>query len=165
VLGNRVWSEVSSVVSFSAVPYRLCCLRCFPVPIRIIVGFRFRLDWRLLAFHFVCCVTLTLYSSSSIFAILIHSSTFYVHGRHSYRGAPRRDVFIPLITQMGGRCLYRRNAHINIFQQIKLHGPSPRANYTDRATAACRRSDCQLLRIEGATWTAWRIPSAVFSVF
>jgi hypothetical protein len=37
---------------------------------------------------------------------------------------------------------------------IKLHGLSPRANYTDRATAACRRSDCQLLRIEGATWSA-----------
>jgi hypothetical protein len=36
----------------------------------------------------------------------------------------------------------------------KLHGLSPRANYTDRATAACRRSDCQLLRIEGATWSA-----------
>jgi hypothetical protein len=33
----------------------------------------------------------------------------------------------------------------------KLHGLSPRANYTDRATAACQRSDCQLLRIEGAT--------------
>jgi hypothetical protein len=29
----------------------------------------------------------------------------------------------------------------------KLHGLSPKANYTDRATAACRRSDCQLLRI------------------
>jgi hypothetical protein len=36
----------------------------------------------------------------------------------------------------------------------KLHNLSPRANYTDRATAACRRSDCQLLRIEGATWSA-----------
>jgi hypothetical protein len=36
----------------------------------------------------------------------------------------------------------------------ELHGPSPRANYTDRATAACRRSDCQLLRIKGATWSA-----------
>jgi hypothetical protein len=32
---------------------------------------------------------------------------------------------------------------------IELHGLSPRANYTDRATTACRRSDCQLLRIEG----------------
>jgi hypothetical protein len=29
---------------------------------------------------------------------------------------------------------------------------------------ACRRNDCQLLRIEGATWSAWRIPTAVFSV-
>jgi hypothetical protein len=46
----------------------------------------------------------------------------------------------------------------------KLHGLSPRANYTDRATAACRRSDCQLLRIKGATWSARRIPTAVFSV-
>jgi hypothetical protein len=31
--------------------------------------------------------------------------------------------------------------------KTKLHGLSPRANYTDRATAACRRSYCQLLRI------------------
>jgi hypothetical protein len=46
----------------------------------------------------------------------------------------------------------------------KLHGLSPRANYTDRAIAACRRNDCKLLRIEGATWSAWRIPTAVFSV-
>jgi hypothetical protein len=36
----------------------------------------------------------------------------------------------------------------------KLNGLSPRANYTDRATGACRRSDCQLLRIKGATWSA-----------
>jgi hypothetical protein len=34
------------------------------------------------------------------------------------------------------------------------HKLNPRANYTDQATAACRRSDCQLLRIEGATWSA-----------
>jgi hypothetical protein len=47
----------------------------------------------------------------------------------------------------------------------KLYGLSPRANYTDRATATCRQSDCQLVRIEGATWSAWRIPMAVFSVF
>jgi hypothetical protein len=51
---------------------------------------------------------------------------------------------------------------LNVF---KLHGPSPQANYTDRATAAFRRSNCQLLRIKGATWLAWRIPTAVFSVF
>jgi hypothetical protein len=34
---------------------------------------------------------------------------------------------------------------VNVTQRkTKLHGLSPRANYTDRATAACRRSDCQL---------------------
>jgi hypothetical protein len=38
--------------------------------------------------------------------------------------------------------------------KTKLHGLSPRENYTDRATAACGRSDCQLLWIEGATWSA-----------
>jgi hypothetical protein len=31
----------------------------------------------------------------------------------------------------------------------KLHGLSPRANYTDRATAASRRSDCQLFADKG----------------
>jgi hypothetical protein len=36
----------------------------------------------------------------------------------------------------------------------KLHGLSPRANYTYRATATCRRSDCQLLLIKGAMWAA-----------
>jgi hypothetical protein len=38
--------------------------------------------------------------------------------------------------------------------KTKLHGRSPQANYTDRATAACRRSYCQLVRKEGATWSA-----------
>jgi hypothetical protein len=36
-------------------------------------------------------------------------------------------------------------------QGKQLHGLSPRANYTDRATTDCWRSDCQLLRIEGGT--------------
>jgi hypothetical protein len=34
-------------------------------------------------------------------------------------------------------------------KKTKLHGLSPRANYTDRVAAACQRSDCQLLRIRG----------------
>jgi hypothetical protein len=39
--------------------------------------------------------------------------------------------------------------HINK-QTNKLHGLSPRANYnTDRATAACRRSDCQRFADKG----------------
>jgi hypothetical protein len=44
--------------------------------------------------------------------------------------------------------------HNSQTKKKKLHGPSPRANYTDRATTACRRSDCRLVRIEGATWSA-----------
>jgi hypothetical protein len=54
---------------------------------------------------------------------------------------------------------------ILIETKTKLHGLSPRPNYTDRATAACRRSDCELLRIKGSMWSAWWIPTAVFSVF
>jgi hypothetical protein len=42
----------------------------------------------------------------------------------------------------------------NHTKKKKFHGLSPRANYTDRATAACRRSACQLLRIDSATWSA-----------
>jgi hypothetical protein len=42
-----------------------------------------------------------------------------------------------------------------------LRGFGPRANYTDRATAACWRSQCQLLRIEGVAWPAQRIPTVV----
>jgi hypothetical protein len=34
-------------------------------------------------------------------------------------------------------------------KKTKLHGLSPRANYTDRATAACRRSDSQLFADKG----------------
>jgi hypothetical protein len=34
-------------------------------------------------------------------------------------------------------------------QTNKLHGLSPRTNYTNRATAACRRSDCQLFADKG----------------
>jgi hypothetical protein len=48
-------------------------------------------------------------------------------------------------------CLQTFISHIK--QKNKLHGQSPRANYTDRATAACRRSDCQLLRIKGVSVT------------
>jgi hypothetical protein len=50
--------------------------------------------------------------------------------------------------------IYHRHKPTKKKTETKLHGPSPRANYTDRATAACRRSDYQLVRIEGATWSA-----------
>jgi hypothetical protein len=48
-------------------------------------------------------------------------------------------------------CAVEHKGRTKLWQQKqnKLHGLSPRANYTDRATAACRRSDWQLLRTEG----------------
>jgi hypothetical protein len=46
------------------------------------------------------------------------------------------------------------NSSWETIREKKLHGLNPRVNYIDRATAACRRSDCQLLRIKGATWSA-----------
>jgi hypothetical protein len=77
-----------------------------------------------------------------------------------------------IVCLLHGRFFERvcRSSHILWYpdspqKKEELHGLSPRANYTDRATAACRLSNCQLLRIEGATWSAWRIPIAVFSVF
>jgi hypothetical protein len=36
-----------------------------------------------------------------------------------------------------------------------LRGLSLQANYIGRATAACRRNYCQLLRTKGATWSAY----------
>ena len=45
------------------------------------------------------------------------------------------------------RCVCNNEVKYNEGQ--KLRGLSPRANYTDRAAAAGRRSQCQLLRIEG----------------
>jgi hypothetical protein len=41
----------------------------------------------------------------------------------------------------------RKKSFLRPKLKTKLHGLSPRANYTDRATAACQRSDYQLLRI------------------
>jgi hypothetical protein len=56
--------------------------------------------------------------------------------------------------QLNAVLVHVEKIKINVRIKEKLHGLSPRANYTDRATAACRRSDCQLVRIEGATWSA-----------
>jgi hypothetical protein len=54
----------------------------------------------------------------------------------------------------------------NCFTHVhKLRGLSPRANYTDRATAACWRSYCQLLRTEGATWSVCHVCPLSYLVF
>jgi hypothetical protein len=46
-------------------------------------------------------------------------------------------------------------------KKTKLRGASPQANYTDRATAACRRSFCQLLRIESVARSGQLMPTPV----
>jgi hypothetical protein len=45
--------------------------------------------------------------------------------------------------------------------KTKLSGRSPQAKYTDRATASCRQSYCQPLRVECVAWWAQRIPTFV----
>jgi hypothetical protein len=42
-----------------------------------------------------------------------------------------------------------RKADRHLQLVLKLHGLSLRVNYTDRATSACRRSDCQLFADRG----------------
>jgi hypothetical protein len=49
-------------------------------------------------------------------------------------------------------------------RRIKLRGLSQRAIYTDWVDSGCRRSLCQLLRLEGVAWSKQRIPTAVFSI-
>jgi hypothetical protein len=64
----------------------------------------------------------------------------------------------------GGHCGFTAVLKKQTKKKTKLHGLSPRANYTHRATAACRRSDCQLLLIErvprgqcdGSLWPYFR---------
>jgi hypothetical protein len=53
------------------------------------------------------------------------------------------------------RCPYRETNKLHVWVR-------ERTIPTERPR---RRSDCQLLRIKGATWSAWRIPTTVFSVF
>jgi hypothetical protein len=96
--------------------------------------------------HTSCAVfSRTAYQALYAYGVIRRGPTLYAisheqHAQISSRKMPTLDIILKL-------------------KKTDLHGLSPRANYTDRATAACWRSDCQLLRIEGATWSA-----AVFSV-
>jgi hypothetical protein len=46
-------------------------------------------------------------------------------------------------------------------RKTKFRGLSPLANYSDRATAVCQRSYCELLWVGGVAWSAQRISTAV----
>jgi hypothetical protein len=49
--------------------------------------------------------------------------------------------------------------------KTKLHDLSPRATYTDRETAACRRSDCQLFADRGCHVVSVTDPYGPYSRF
>jgi hypothetical protein len=53
------------------------------------------------------------------------------------------------VTLIKYKAMRQRDMQCNIHYLIILRGLSPRANYTDRATAIYQRSSCQFLRIEG----------------
>jgi hypothetical protein len=88
------------------------------------------------------------------------------HSRHMWRAA--RHVPCQIVTARIQGCtlssVFFYFAHI-LYTKKKLHGLSPRANYTDRATTACREVIANFCGKKVATWSVWRIPTAVFSAF
>jgi hypothetical protein len=75
--------------------------------------------------------------------------------------------FDPATIRLVAQCLHQLRYRVPHFliMYIKKSGFSPPANYADRATAVCRRSWCQLSRIESVAWSAERIPTAVYFGF
>jgi hypothetical protein len=74
--------------------------------------------------------------------------------RGSYAGEETRDFY----PEDGDRICLRSFGKLPDNTTNQLRGFSPRANYTDRATAACRRSWCQLFGLRGVAWSVRRIP-------
>jgi hypothetical protein len=62
-------------------------------------------------------------------------------------------------------CALCKQPVITLYNPVKnkkhLGGLSPQANYTDRATAACWRSYCRLLWVEGVAYSAQWISTAI----
>jgi hypothetical protein len=75
----------------------------------------------------------------------------------------RSDGYVIIITPWKYNCFTATTRYFGFRLWYFLYSVafSPQTNYTERATAACRRIYCQLLRIEGVTWSAQRIPTAV----
>jgi hypothetical protein len=115
-----------------------------PSSIQVLANYSFVLSFFLSLFLPFFLVFICHLSHSQLFLYII--SCFL---RTCYSSAETASLLITIRASL----LYIRYGSI-IKTKTKLHGLSPRANYTDRATAACRRSYCKLLRIEGATWSA-----------
>jgi hypothetical protein len=80
----------------------------------------------------------------------VNSIAFSLYGENKVDG---QDYLLAVHLKKTARSTAVRLIGV-VLEKTKLHGLSPRAKYTDRAAAACRRSDCQLVRIEGTTWSA-----------
>ena len=84
------------------------------------------------------------------------TSTGTTHNTHDRQTSMPTEEFestIPASEQPQTHALGRATS-----LKTKLRGLSPRANYTDRAAAAGRRSKCQLLRVEGCHVVSATIP-------
>jgi hypothetical protein len=119
-----------------------------------------------------CRPRLNVYKAELLVGISVRSSNkldsdrFSLEGEVEVKTSPLKYCLIKHAeTLLRTKDCYTHSLVSRSLKKTKLYGLSPRANYTDRATAACRRSVCQLLLIEGATWSEWRILTAVFSVF
>jgi hypothetical protein len=71
------------------------------------------------------------------------------------------SVIITMISERQSFYIWHRDKLFETYSNTKLGVFSPQANYIDRTTTACRRSQCQLLLIEGVAWSAQRIPTVV----
>jgi hypothetical protein len=72
----------------------------------------------------------------------------------SFKGTQQSRCFPPVICKLK----HQVSKTLYFLKKKKLHGLSPRANYTDRAIAACRRSDCQLFVDRGCLVVSVRDP-------
>jgi hypothetical protein len=90
-----------------------------------------------------CCI-LKPFAFFFLFTALGKRKKYFSPSHYSVE-TPERVKVVLVITCFLCKKIQMRS-FINKTKKEKLHGLSPRVNYTDRATAACRRSDCQLLR-------------------
>jgi hypothetical protein len=65
---------------------------------------------------------------------MANSKSTRLEGRVDYMGENK------CIQSFGRKTTWKKNTKNYAYEQTKLRGLSPQANYTDRATAACSRS-------------------------
>jgi hypothetical protein len=113
--------------------------------------------------------TYILYPPTHVSTYTLHQSgrlSTFRHLSHIRTSVPEFPHVLPYRArkQADRPCTGPNKQYYSLLNQTKLRGLSPRVNYTDRATAACQRSLCQLLRVEGIAWSERQIPTAVLSV-